>query len=313
MSRLLATLAVETGLNIHDVRAIARNAPVRYKIFHIPKRSGGTRLISQPAREVKALQKALVSEVLRHQPVHTSATAYRAGKSIKYNAEIHASNSPILKFDFKDFFSSIRDRDWHMYCETTSLFDDPEDIHLSTKILFHQMEGSSALRLAIGAPSSPCLSNILMNTFDTKIASLVAKDYVTYTRYADDLTFSARRTGFLVNVEKTLRQVVRELKSPSLTINEQKTVMITQKYRRSVTGLVLTNDGLVSIGHERKRNIRAALHHAEQGKLAEAEKARLGGLIAFAQSIEPEFLKRLIKRYGADLIADVKASSKSMR
>ena len=51
---------------------------------------------------------------------------------------------------------------------------------------FINTKEKSNLRLAIGAPSSPRLSNILMLEFDTKISGMVAKEKVTYTRYADD-------------------------------------------------------------------------------------------------------------------------------
>jgi RNA-directed DNA polymerase len=64
---------------------------------------------------------------------------------------------------------------------------------------------------------------------------------------------------------------------------------------------------MVSIGYERKKKIRAALHHAEQGKLTTTQKAQLGGLLAFVQDVEPEFLRRLIVRYGTALISDIKA------
>jgi RNA-directed DNA polymerase len=312
VSRLLESLIGVTGLSEHDIRTIVRNAPVRYKTYLISKRSGGYRQISQPAREVKALQRGLVSTFLSDLPVHPAAMAYRPNISIRDNAAVHAKNGPILKFDFKDFFPSIVARDWWEYCNLNSVFENKEDILLSTNILFHRKKGDRILKLAIGAPSSPCLSNVLMRAFDTRISELVADDQVTYTRYADDLTFSARRTGFLTGVERALRRVLREIKSPMLTINEEKTILATRKYKRMVTGLILTNEGRVSIGHERKRNIRAALHHAEQGKLTKSEQARLGGLLAFVQDVEPEFLSRLIERYGTALISDVKAAHNSL-
>lgn len=310
MTSLIATMMNATGLSMRDVMRIIHNAPVRYKTYQIPKRNGGIRVISQPAREVKALQRVLVKTILDKLPVHPCATAYRATKSIRDNAAAHAANGPILKFDFQDFFPSILAKDWKTYCSKTSLFDDPDDIFVTTNILFYRKKPSSILRLAIGAPSSPCLSNILMNEFDTKIFDAVSKDQVTYTRYADDLTFSAPRTGFLTGVKTNLFRIIAEMKSPSLTINEDKTVTATKKYRRVVTGLVLANDGKVSIGHERKKRIRAALHHAGEGKLSIAEQAYLGGLLAFVQDVEPDFFHRLVGKYGDKLIADVKAATR---
>ena len=117
MSMLLRLLVSETGLSEIDVLRIVRNAPIRYKTYLIPKRGDGFRSISQPARELKALQRVLLQEVLAKLPVHPSATAYREGKSIRDNALAHVGGGPIMKFDFKDFFPSIKARDWRLYCE----------------------------------------------------------------------------------------------------------------------------------------------------------------------------------------------------
>lgn len=301
MSKLIPFLSGATGLREADVRAIILRAPVSYKHYPIDKRNGGERLISQPAREVKALQRILVSR-MGHLRIHDAAMAYRSGQSIKDNAARHAPNGPIMKFDFQDFFHSILARDWLRYCKANSVFSVEEDIEWSARLFFHRSPGSHVLRLAIGAPSSPLLSNLLMYEFDARISIEVAKDKVTYTRYADDLTFSARRTGYLTGVEKSLRKIVEETETPSLKINDAKTVVATTKYRRVVTGLVLADDGRVTIGRDRKRLIRAALHYSSQGKRSDEENARLAGWLAFAGDVEPSFLDKIKARYGQDIL-----------
>ena len=106
-----------------------------------------------------------------------------------------------------------------------------------------------------------------MNQFDRLIAARVGEHYVTYTRYADDMTFSARRTGYLLSVDNVLRKTIAEVSLPTLRLNHEKTVTATKKYRREVTGLILTNDNKVSIGRGRKRELRARIHHFKLGKL----------------------------------------------
>jgi RNA-directed DNA polymerase len=307
LSALIDLLTAETGLSEHDIMKIVSNAPVRYKTYTIPKRNGGERTISQPARELKALQRILTSEVLSKLPIHSSATAYRPGKSIRDNAAAHAVNGPIMKFDFEDFFPSIAAKDWALFCQQNEVFADSEDIRISTNLLFHRRHGSTRLALAIGAPSSPCLSNVLMKGFDTTLSELVARDKVTYTRYADDLTFSAKRTGFLSQVERMLRQTVRDSASPKLKLNELKTVAATKKYKRFVTGLILTNDNKVSLGQDRKRKIRATIHHYLHGKLDVDEQVKLAGMLAFANGVEPDFLARLQAKYGSAVFQQLKS------
>jgi hypothetical protein len=118
--------------------------------------------------------------------------------------------------------------------------------------------------------------------------------------------------GYLNGVEKVLRKVLSEIKSPHLKINNSKTVLVTKKYRRVVTGLILANDGSVSLGHDRKKIIRAAVHHAMCGKLDKAQCAHLAGLLAFVQDVEPEFLNRLTAKYGYAVIAAIRKSALSL-
>jgi hypothetical protein len=141
-----------------------------------------------------------------------------------------------------------------------------------------------------------------MHDFDTRLFEFVSKDQVTYTRYADDLTFSAKRTGFLTRVRELVDRVIKETPFPSLTINETKTVLATTKYKRMVTGLILTNDRKVSIGYRRKRQVRAALHHYVQGRLDLASQSHLAGMLAFINDVEPELLTRLRLKYGQPVL-----------
>lgn len=303
MSEVVRTLSIETGLPDSTVRKIMTSAPVRYKEYLIPKRSGGMRQIAQPAREVKLLQRAFISNFLVFLPIHQSATAYRVGLSIRDNAAPHIGHGPILKLDFRDFFPSIRSQDWVSYCRDSGCLGTEEDMHLTASLLFQRQSGHRLLRLAIGAPSSPMLSNILMFNFDKRITELVAKDRVIYTRYADDLTFSAPRVGFLNGVIRTVAVTMRTLKYPKLEINAEKTTLITSKYRRTVTGLTITNDDRVTIGRESKRKLHAAVHQALLLRLSSEELQVLAGTLAYVNSVEPEFLSVLRCRYGDDIIA----------
>jgi RNA-directed DNA polymerase len=307
MSGIVDILAVETGLDTNLVERIMRTAPVRYKTYNIPKRSGGFRTISQPAKEVKILQRALVDVLLSKLPIHDAATAYREGMSIKENAQRHAGHGPILKMDFADFFPSIKAADWSRYCELTGALTSPEDIHLTSQLIFQRRKGSTVLRLAIGAPSSPAVSNALLWEFDEAVSREVAKDKVIYTRYADDLTFSAPRTGHLVNVEKAVRNVIKQIELPKLVVNEGKTTRVTTKYGRRVTGLTLTNDGAVSVGHARKRELHTAVYRASKGRLDGDELANLKGMLGFVNSVEPEFITTLRNRFGSGIIQQIQA------
>ncbi len=66
-------LALELKKNEHEVTAFLLNAPNRYKVYKIPKRSHGHRIIAQPTSELKNYQRAFVK--LFKFPLHKSATA----------------------------------------------------------------------------------------------------------------------------------------------------------------------------------------------------------------------------------------------
>jgi RNA-directed DNA polymerase len=305
MSKLIDLIAAETGLAPDDIFRLVRSAPRRYKVFQIPKRSGGLREIAQPAREVKLLQRVLLNKVLASLPVHDAATAYRIGRSIATNAVRHSGHGPILKMDFRDFFPSIRADDWILYCRNARLFDE-SDAELSAQILFRKAKHEHILKLSIGAPSSPILSNILLVPFDTMISAEAAKRRIRFTRYADDLTFSGQRIGMLKDMVDVVQGTVRHMQRPKLTINSEKTAFVTAKYRRVVTGITLANDGSLSLGHERKRSLSAAVHHAVLGKLSADQVLKLSGDLAFANVAEPAFLDRLARKYGAETIQKLK-------
>jgi hypothetical protein len=301
MSFVVGALRLETGLRESEVRRLILFAPDRYKIFYIKKRSGGLRQIAQPTPEIKFLQRAFVERFLKNLPVHQSATAYREGLSTYHNALPHAKNGPILKMDLKEFFPSIRSRDWASYCRQHGVLNE-EDIALSERLLFYRPHGGRLLRLSIGAPSSPILSNVLMYDFDKRVVEAVSRDKVTYTRYADDLTFSALRTGYLVNVKSDVAKIIRRLEYPKLDINDDKTKYITKKYHRGVTGLTISNDGRVTIGREKKREIRAAIHKAITCGIEELDLEKLSGLLSYINSVEPDFIQIMEHKYGQEVV-----------
>jgi hypothetical protein len=305
MSYILRLLSENSGLSEASVRRIMLSAPSRYKIYYIKKRNGGLREIAQPAREVKFLQRIFMDTTLQHLPVHEAATAYRPGASILDNAQRHANAGPILKMDFRNFFPSITSVDWVKYCKKYACLTEHSDIWLTSHLLFKRNRDSGILQLAIGAPSSPMLSNILMFDFDRLIAPLVSQEYVIYTRYADDITFSARRTGYFKNVRKNVVATLKTLDLPKLEVNDEKTTFVTKKFHRQITGLTLANDGQITIGRAKKRLLSAAVHHAVQGRLSVQALQRLSGYLAFVNSVEPQFLDVLRRRYGNDSIMNI--------
>lgn len=304
MSDLLTRMGTAVLLSPRELRVLVDSAPYRYKVYQIEKRAPGQfRTIAQPAREVKALQYWVMKHVLSQFEVHPAATAYRKDLSILDNARPHASGRFLLKMDFKDFFPSLKARDFRVFLKRRGSNLDADDIGALCSILFWIPKGALPdLCLSIGAPSSPILSNILLADFDRRLTAFCAARRVTYTRYADDLSFSAAASERLQVVEKAVIEWCARSKSPVLTVNQRKTVRVSKRDARRVTGLVLTNDRKVSLGRETKRRIRAWMHHFVTGRLEAEQVLKLRGMLAYVNSVEPPFMRRLRKKYGADAV-----------
>lgn len=293
---ILRRMAADLAMLPSHLAKIIQTAPLRYKLFEIPKKSGGIREVAQPAREVKAIQRWVIREIGPRLPIHDSATAYRNGLSIRQNAEAHASSRYMLKLDFTNFFPSIVRSDLHSHLDRhcTDLLD-PHARKLIAHVCCWAPRRQPPLRLCIGAPSSPLFSNSLMFDFDSRLAAAAKQDGVVYTRYADDITLSSRDRGKIDQYIEIVKALLADLQYPRLTLNERKTVLASRASRRVVTGLVITPDGAVSIGRDRKRLIRAMYHRSITHELNEKEMQELSGLLAFADSIEPGFSQRLRK------------------
>lgn len=293
-TELASSLSRWSGLQATDVERLIRTAPRRYKVFTIPKRNGGERVVAQPSRELKMLQRLVVERVVNDLPVHDAAHGYVTGRGIKTNATLHAGSNFILKMDFADFFPSIRPGDLgrHLKRYLREPFNAAERVQLY-RVLFWRPRGESSLRLCIGAPSSPFISNTIMFGLDEILSSAAKERGITYTRYADDLTFSCGRKGVLGEFEHEIRGHVAQMRSPRLAINENKTVHISRAQRRMVTGVVISATGALSLGRERKRLIRSMVCRANLGRLSREEEMELSGLLSFAHDIEPEFAEKM--------------------
>jgi RNA-directed DNA polymerase len=298
---ILESISLDLMIPEATLDHIIRSAPYRYKVFEIDKRDGKTkRTIAQPARELKAIQYWVMDKVLSTFPTHGAAMAYRRGRSITTNAAKHATTRFLLKMDFKDFFPSITGEDFVAFLAGRVGIDlSREDIVRLKKILFWNRRREGRLVMSIGAPSSPMLSNILLYDFDKRVQAFCAKKKVKYSRYADDLSFSTNLPNVLGEVEVQIAEICRRMEHPQLTLNTEKTVHASRGGARRVTGLVLANSGEVSLGHERKRLIRAQVHHFLAGRLSPDEAAKLRGMLAFVNSAEPSFIQRLRDHYGS--------------
>ncbi len=300
---IVSYCAAEMGVASQVARRIASQAPHKYKKFRIKKRRGTEmRSVAQPAREVKALQRAIVSFFNKEVIFHPCATAYMEGASIAKNAKQHAGASYILKLDFSKFFESIESSDIDILLRkvTAGKISDSEVVFVSRSICWDGGAGAS-LSLCIGAPSSPFFSNAIMYSFDEAVCAECLARGVVYTRYSDDMTFSGKSRDELLQIEIFVERLCRSSVSPRLRLNNEKRVLVGKSKRMFVTGICLSTQGEVTIGRNRKRGIRSGVKRFIGGKMSADDVRKLKGEIAFASDVEKDFVDQLYRWYGAEV------------
>lgn len=128
-----------------------------------------------------------------------------------------------------------------------------------------------------GAPTSPIISNMICAKMDSQLQRLAAANRCTYTRYADDMSFSTSRKNFpvAIAVENDLGQVeagpqlAEIIHSNGFTLHPQKIWLRRQDRRQEVTGV--TVNVKPNLTRKFTNNIRAMLHAWEKFGLEAAQ------------------------------------------
>jgi len=304
---LIELLELQSGISHSRISYVARTASKRYKVYEIRKRTGGTRLIAHPSRELKAIQRWVSRKVFSRLPVHECATAYKKGASIRKNAGRHKDTDFTLRMDFRDFFPSFEVEGIgafiHANREEINLDLSEEDIEFICNIVTRQGH------LTIGAPSSPILTNAMMFSFDSHVSKYCAHKRLIYTRYADDLFVSAQGPNRLAGVIDDIRDIVRQYEFANIVLNNDKTAYLSKKYRRTITGLNITSQNGISIGRKNKRMVKSLIFRYINGMLEAQAQSQLSGTLAFIADAEPEFFANLIRKYGRKPISEIMNSA----
>jgi retron-type reverse transcriptase len=272
--------------------------------YTVPKRSGGSRVILAPKRELKSLQRRALADLVGKIPVAQAAHGFVPGRSITTNARLHMGKRVVIRLDLKDFFPSItfpRVRGvfiahGYSYAVASALallcteYDrEPFDREGER---FYVSVGPR--HLVQGAPTSPALANLVAWRLDRRLMGLAAKYGFSYTRYADDLTFSGDDPAIAGRLITNVRRIVADER---FTLNDAKTRVARRSRRQVVTGLVVNDQ--VATPRQLRRRLRAMLHNAQRDArgngMAEKEPALSGatfsharGLVAFVNAVNPQ-------------------------
>ncbi|GIV42915.1 MAG: hypothetical protein KatS3mg035_0038 [Bacteroidia bacterium] len=261
--------------------------PERYQSFSIPKKSGGARIIHAPVKGLKSILRALNLVLQCMYEPHEAAKGFVLNQSIVDNAKKHIRHNYVFNLDLKDFFHSF-DRNrvkMALMKEPFHLHGDKEALaFLLASLCTHPIEIEGEIRnvLPQGSPTSPTLTNILCQKLDHRLTGLAKRFKATYTRYADDITFSSQHNIYNKDDEffKELKRIIEEyhlykfpdktiILGPPLQIHEKKIRLQKEIYRQEVTGLIVNEK--VNVRRRYVKQIRMWLYYWEKYGYEKAE------------------------------------------
>jgi retron-type reverse transcriptase len=269
-------IASAMGISVGQLRFLAFSRDTstisHYIRFKIPKKTGGERLISAPMPRLKNAQHWILVNILEKLELHDAAHGFRRDRSIVSNAQPHVGADVIINFDLKDFFPSIS------YKRVKGLFQSfgyseaaatifgllctqaqVEEVELDGKTYY---VATTDRHLPQGSPASPAITNLLCRRLDRRLMGMAEQLGFVYTRYADDLTFSASGES-LCNICNILRRTESIVAHEGFAINEQKTRILRGKSSQlEVTGIVVNERP--NISKKELKRFRATLYQIEK-------------------------------------------------
>ena len=240
----------------------------RYRSFVIPKRNGGVRQINAPCPELMLLQRR-VCDLLQNCAAEINtlhgwedqlAHGFKRERSIVTNARKHRARRFVFNIDIEDFFASINfGRVRGFLIKSNDFALQPPVATIIAQIACHENA------LPQGSPCSPVISNLIGSILDVRLCKLASDCGCTYSRYADDITFSTNKQDFPAEIAKASEEEqhhwevgnrLRSLMTQSgFAVNDSKTRMQYRTSRQDVTGLVVNRK--VNIRSEYRRTVRA--------------------------------------------------------
>ncbi len=268
-------IAEAMGISVGELRflSFARKTSTvsHYVRFKMAKKTGGERLISAPMPRLKRAQRWILETVLERVEMHDAAHGFRRERSIVSNAAPHLGAEVIINLDLKDFFPTIT------YKRVKGLFralgyseaaatifallctePDVEEVALDGQTYF---VATGERHLPQGAPTSPAITNLLCRRLDRRLQKMAEEVGFTYTRYADDLTFSASGEA-LKNICNVLRRTESIVSHEGFTIRADKTRVLRRSRQQEVTGIVVNQK--LNVSKAELKRFRAALYQIEK-------------------------------------------------
>jgi hypothetical protein len=273
---------------------------IRYRRHAIAKSDGGARWLDVPHPALAQVQRRLADVLAAYEPARAEATAFAPYRSPSLHARMHAGCRSAAVVDIRDFFGSVRPkqfahalafgspRDWSTG-RTWPLLDGDEDAaEALLELLFYTDSPERLPYLPQGSPASPVVANLVAHGLDATVNRAATEAFGasgwSYSRYADDLVLSASSadTGFAAKARRLLEDAVKSM-GWRVASEKSRTWLHGHRGPLVLCGIVVPpeGDGPLAFPRETARRVRAAWHHALQGRASRQDH----GLLAYAYAV----------------------------
>lgn len=266
----LNSLSKILGFQNSKIDFCIKNINTLYKEKQINKSDGSYRNLNVPRHLLKSVQTQILKVLLVQHPISDATHGWVKNHSRFTCLHQHLSNKYLLTCDIEDYFDNIK------YTSIYNIYNkkincSPNVARLLTILTTHKY------CLPQGAPTSPYLANIYLYSFDEYLKKFTHKRRIVYTRFGDDLIFSAN-----YDIEGMLFVVKNLLLKYRLRIVPKKTTFSTDlNYRTTILGLIVTDK--LSVPKKERKLIEAILFNIQKTGFEEQNREQI---INFKQSIQ---------------------------
>jgi len=320
MFKTTHAVANRLGYKAQTLTYLEKIRSTLYATYTIPKHNGKRREINtylykskdadlHPANKVE--ESRFLAEV--HEKINRNIFAsletpdyvmgFKPGISVIDVAKKHVRKEWVAVLDIKDFFPSVRSNTLMEVLQNRYGFGEMAAWLIARLVCFRD-------RLPQGAKTSPMASNIAFVPVDEQIYELAKIYGFTYTRYADDLIFSAKEKYTKEEVYEFLDKVKETVQKNGFKVNIDKTKVYHRTQRQYVLGILVNKK--TNLPKDHKHLLRAMIHNfVVKNRIPFGEdpvryKRRLLGKVNYLLSINKleqfEKLKRILSEFKPETV-----------